>query len=70
MIKPSVTELLRKVENRYVLVNITAKRARMLNEGAQPLTPEKSDRDVTTAINEINEGKIRYHKTKRSRDIQ
>ncbi|NLX76102.1 MAG: DNA-directed RNA polymerase subunit omega [Clostridiaceae bacterium] len=65
MIKPSIAELLDKIENRYVLVNVTAKRARMLNEGAQPLTAKTFDKDVATAINEINEGKIRYKRIKR-----
>jgi DNA-directed RNA polymerase subunit omega len=65
MIQPSVSELLKKVENRYTLVNVTAKRARMLTAGAQPLSVTKSDKDVTIAINEINEGKVRYNRIKR-----
>lgn len=70
MIKPSIAELLERVENRYVLVNVTAKRARMVNEGAQPLTSHVSDKDVETAINEINEGKIRYRRIKRPNSTQ
>lgn len=63
MIQPSITDLLNKVENRYTLVNATAKRARMLTAGAQPLSISKSsDKDVTMAIQEIHEGKVRYHK--------
>lgn len=69
MIKPSISELLEKVENRYILVNVTAKRARMLNEGAQPLT-KTFNKDVVTAVNEINEGKIRYRKNRRTNDAQ
>lgn len=65
MIQPSVTDLLKKVENRYTLVNATAKRARMLTAGAQPLSVSKSDKDVSMAIQEIHEGKVRYHKIKR-----
>ena len=65
MIQPPVSELLKKVENRYILVNITAKRARMLTNGAQPLSVAKTDKDVTIAIQEINEGKVRYRKIKR-----
>ncbi|HZK26457.1 MAG TPA: DNA-directed RNA polymerase subunit omega [Thermoclostridium sp.] len=61
MIKPSIDELLTKVENRYVLVNLTARRARMLNEGSQSLTIE-SDKHVATALNEINEGKVKYER--------
>lgn len=65
MIQPSVSDLLNKVDNRYTLVNLTAKRARMLTAGAQPLSVTKSDKDVTVAIQEIHEGKVRYNKIKR-----
>jgi DNA-directed RNA polymerase subunit omega len=60
MIKPPISELLKKVDNRYTLVIATAKRARMLTNGAQPLAVTKSNKDVTIAITEIKEGKIKY----------
>lgn len=62
MIKPSVAELLTKVENRYTLVNVIARRARMLTNGSQPLAVTKSDKDVTIAIQELHENKIRYRR--------
>lgn len=65
MIQPPLSELLKKIDNRYTLVNVTAKRARMLTNGAQPLSAVKSDKDVTIAIHEINEGKVRYRRIKR-----
>ena len=37
MIKPSVAELLEKVDNRYELVIATSKRARQIAQGAEPL---------------------------------
>lgn len=64
MTEPAVADLLKKVENRYTLVNAAAKRARMLTSGAQPLAVTKSDKDVTIAIQEIYEGKVSYHKIK------
>ncbi|AGI39974.1 DNA-directed RNA polymerase subunit omega [Thermoclostridium stercorarium subsp. thermolacticum DSM 2910] len=70
MINPPLSDLLKKIDNRYILVNVTAKRARMLNQGTQPLTSKTSTKDVVTAINEINEGKIRYRKIKRSGSTQ
>ncbi len=62
MIKPSVADLLTKVENRYTLVNVVAKRARMLTNGSQPLAVTKSNKDVTIAIQEIYENKVRYRR--------
>lgn len=58
MVKPSVTELLKKTENRFELVVATAKRARQISEGEEPLTKVKEESPVTLAVNEIAEGKI------------
>lgn len=66
MIQPPISELLHKIDNRYILVNVTAKRARMITSGAQPLSATKTDKDVTIAIQEINEGKVRYRSLKKS----
>ncbi len=64
MIEPGISSLLSKVDSRYTLVVATAKRARQLTEGAHKLTECKSDKAVTIAINEINEEKITYIRTK------
>lgn len=64
MIYPSVKSLMEKVDSRYTLVVATAKRARQLAEGAPKLTRCTSEKPVTVAINEINENKITYVRTK------
>jgi len=64
MIEPPISTLLKKVDSRYTLVVVTAKRARQLSEGAHKLTKCNSDKPVTVAINEINEDKITYVRTK------
>lgn len=64
MIYPPISSLLEKVDSRYTLVVAVAKRARQLAEGAKPLTECNSDRYVTIAINEINDNKIAYVRTK------
>ena len=58
MVKPTVTELLKKLDNRFGLVIVTAKRARQLSDGAKPLTNKIEDSDVTLAADEIAEGKV------------
>jgi len=65
MIYPPMSSLLEKVDSRYTLAILVAKRARMLTNGAQRLTDTATDKDVTIAINEINEGKITYHRIKK-----
>lgn len=58
MVKPTVSELLEKVDDRYELVVATARRARQLSEGAEPLTKKEEPSTVSTAANEIAEGKV------------
>lgn len=64
MIDPPLGSLMDKVDSRYTLVVATAKRARQLAEGAHKLTKCNSDKPVTIAINEINERKIAYVRTR------
>ncbi|MCI9365151.1 MAG: DNA-directed RNA polymerase subunit omega [Clostridia bacterium] len=58
MVKPTVNELLNKVDNRYKLVTATSKRARQLASGEEPLTNKKEASVVTLAAVEIAEGKV------------
>ena len=58
MVRPTVNELLKKVDNRYELVIATSKRARQLANGDAPLTNKKEASVVTLAAVEIAEGKV------------
>ena len=58
IVKPTVTELLKKSTNRYELVIATSKRARQIAMGEEPLTKVKEESPVTLAANEIAEGKV------------
>lgn len=60
LIEPTVQELLEKVDNRYRLVTIAARRARQLIGGQQPLVDTDSIKPLTIAVNEINEKVIEY----------
>lgn len=64
MINPSIVDLLKKVESRYTLVVVTAKRARQLIQGDEPLIETDITKPVSVAINEISEGKVTYEKVK------
>ena len=59
IVKPTVTELLRKAKNRYELIIATSKRARQIAIGATPLTKVDEKSPVTIAANEIAEGKVK-----------
>lgn len=60
MIKPPLEALLDRVENKYALVIVAAKRARQLKEGALPMVDIDSANPVTVALEEIAAGKIRF----------
>ena len=59
MVKPTVTELLEKVDDRYALVAITSKRARQIANGDSVLTNSEEKSPVTLAAIEIAEDKVR-----------
>lgn len=59
IVEPSVTDLLKIVDNRYSLVIATAKRARQIEAGATILTSKVDKVPVTIAADEIAEGKVR-----------
>ncbi|MCL2404866.1 MAG: DNA-directed RNA polymerase subunit omega [Defluviitaleaceae bacterium] len=68
MLKPSYSELMdvintnelvdSKITSRYTIVLATAKRARQIIDGANPLTYAPTDRAVSTAVKEMSEGKL------------
>lgn len=64
MIKPSIDELLTKVDCKYTLVTCVSKRAKQIMDGETILTDVDSNKAVTIAINELNEDKITFVKTK------
>ncbi|MBE6064263.1 DNA-directed RNA polymerase subunit omega [Clostridium cochlearium] len=64
MINPAITDLLKKVDNRYSLVVVTSKRARQLVDGDDPLLESDIVKPVSLAIEEVNEGLISYETIK------
>ena len=58
IVKPTVTELLEKAENRFQLVIATSKRARQIAQGKEILTDKDEESAVTLAADEISEGKV------------
>ena len=58
MVKPSVAELLEKIDDRYSLVIATAKRARQIAQGDEVLVKTDDVSPVSIAADEIEEGKV------------
>jgi DNA-directed RNA polymerase subunit omega len=75
MMEPKIDDLLDKVDSKYTLVIMSAKRARQINayysqlgegigEFVPPLVPHApDDKALSTALKEISANKVAYEKT-------
>jgi len=58
MARVTVEDCLDKVDNRFHLVLVAARRARQLAMGVEPLVPWENDKPTVVALREIAEGAI------------
>ena len=58
MLYPAMNKLTSYIPNRYMLVNVVARRARQIAEAADESGEHLEDKPVTMAINEVAEGKL------------
>ena len=58
MLYPAMNKLTHYVPNRYMLVNVVARRARQLAEEAEETGTHLEEKPVTMAIHEVAEGKL------------
>jgi DNA-directed RNA polymerase subunit omega len=54
----TVEDCLRKVSNRFLLVNMVAKRVRQIREGSDYLVSSPKNEDIVVALREVAAGKI------------
>ena len=70
LVKPTVAELLKKVENRYRLAIATAKRARQISQGSVPMIKTDEKSPVTIAAEEINQGALKIYNEEQLKELQ
>ncbi len=58
MARVTVEDCLEKINNRFELVLLAAKRARLIANGQEPLVEEENDKPTVLALREIAEGVI------------
>ena len=58
MARITVEDCLKKVENRFKLVHMTARRVRQIREGAEYLVSSPKNEDIVVALREIAAGKV------------
>jgi DNA-directed RNA polymerase subunit omega len=68
MARVTVEDCLEKVPNRFHLVAVAVKRAKMLLRGARPLV-ESDNKEIVTALREIAAGEIRLVQAERAAEV-
>ena len=58
MARITVEDCLKRVTNRYLLVNMTARRVRQIREGSEYLVSSPKNEDIVVALREIAAGKV------------
>ena len=58
MLYPPVAALLKKVDSRYLLVNLVAHRARQIAAEAEAFQEDLPEKPVTMAIEEVADGEL------------
>lgn len=58
MLYPAMNKLTANVPNRYLLVNVVARRARQIAQEAEDMGEKTDVKPVTLAINEVADGQI------------
>ncbi len=64
MARVTVEDCLEHVDNRFELVQLAAKRARLIANGQAPLVEEENDKPTVLALREIAEGLMTTEKLK------
>jgi DNA-directed RNA polymerase subunit omega len=67
MARITVEDCLKRVESRFELVILAARRAKMLMKGASPQV-ESNNRPIVQALREVASGKVRFSEIKEIKD--
>ena len=58
MARITIEDCLKRVENRFLLVNIVAKRVRQIREGSDYLVSSPKNEDIVVSLREVAAGKV------------
>ena len=63
MARITIEDCLKKVENRFMLVNLVAKRVRQIREGSDYLVSSPKNEDIVVSLREVAAGKVVSNKS-------
>jgi len=58
MARITIEDCLKKVNNRFLLVNMVAKRVRQIREGSNYLVSSPKNEDIVVSLREVAAGKV------------
>ncbi len=58
MARITIEDCLKRIPNRFVIVNLAAKRVRQIREGSEYLVSSPKNEDIVVALREIAAGKV------------
>ena len=58
MARITIEDCLKKVDNRFLLVNMVAKRVRQIREGSDYLVNSPKNEDIVVSLREVAAGKV------------
>lgn len=58
MARITIEDCLKRVENRFMLVHMTAARVRQIREGSEYLVSSPKNEDIVVAMREVAAGKV------------
>lgn len=64
MIKPSLDQLVEKVDSKYTLVILSSRRGREIQDGKPKMVDSRSNKPVTVALEELVGGKLFFERPK------
>ncbi len=64
MARITIEDCLKRVQNRFLLVNMAAKRVRQIREGSEYLVSSPKNEDIVVSLREIAAGKITIREDK------
>lgn len=68
MARITIEDCLKRVPNRFLLVNMVAKRVRQIREGSDYLVSSPKNEDVVVSLREVAAGKITIRDEKKKED--
>jgi len=66
----TIEDCLKRVKNRFLLVNMAAKRVRQIREGSEYLVSSPKNEDIVVSLREIAAGKITVKEDEKEEKVE